>query len=182
MYRYVRRFSAGLSLSKKSPGGGGVSLKDRFASWWNGTELREAVHGLIFPGGAEYVEELVSGYSLSSDETILDGRIGMGGNATTIVAKFGNYVTVVAKMYDSLKEGEAYFVITGFLLDEDAESERYSEMIRGWAGYLNEIIGKSVNEAFGRQLVHEAQYWLLLTSALDSGDLKYYRVEGVKRS
>jgi hypothetical protein len=130
--------------------------------------------------------------------------------------------TVVAKMYDSLKEGEAYLVITGFLFDEDAESEeltawkevqpnpvypwtaetlksslvshgvlarvtedeseRYSEMIRGWAGYLNEIIGKSVNEAFGRQLVHEAQYWLLLTSALDSGVLKYYRVEGVKKS
>ena len=89
----MRRFSAGLSLSKKSPGGGGVSLKDHFASWWNGTELREADPGLIFPGGAEYVEELVSGYSLSSDETILEGRIGMGGNATTIVAKFGNYVT-----------------------------------------------------------------------------------------
>ena len=46
--------------------------------------------------------------------------------------------TVVAKMYDSLKEGEAYLVITGFLFDEDAESERYSEMIRGWAGYFNE--------------------------------------------
>ena len=71
----------------------GASLKDHFASWWNGTELREADPGLIFPVGAEYVEELVSGYSLSSDETILEGRIGMGGNATTIVAKFGNYVT-----------------------------------------------------------------------------------------
>ena len=31
--------------------------------------------------------------------------------------------TVVAKIYDSLKEGEAYLVITGFLFDEDAESE-----------------------------------------------------------
>jgi hypothetical protein len=308
----------GLSLSKKSSGGGGASLKDRFASWWNGTELREAdpefddgdyeevevgedsggetaddtatsagspddwpeakceiakglwTPGFIFPGGAEYVEELVSGCSLSSDETMLEVGIGMRGNATTIVAKFGNYVTgyendeklaaeakksaikydiddkvktnyfraalmrevlytmedkdtVVAKMCDSLKEGEAYLVITDFLFDEDAESEelaawkevqpnpvypwtaetlksslephgvlaritedesgRYSEMIRSaWAGYLDEIKGKSVSEAFGRQLVHEAQYWLLLTGALDSGVLKYYRIESVKRS
>ena len=320
----------GLSLSKKSSGGGGASFKKRFGAWWNGTELREAepdfddgdyeevevgedsgdetaddaaspagspddwseakceiakglwTPGFISPGGAEYVEELVSGCSLSSDETMLEVGIGMGGNTTTIVAKFGNYVTgyendenlaaeakksaveydidgkvkilgepfdlakvktnyfraalmrealytmedkesVVAKMCDSLKEGEAYLVITDFLFDEGAESdeltawkdvqpgpvypwtvealkssleshgvlarimedesERYSEMIRGaWAGYLNEIKGKSVDEAFGRQLVHEAQYWLLLTSALDSGVLKYYRVEGVKTS
>ena len=106
----------------------------------------------------------------------------MGGNATTIIAKFGNYVTgyendeklaaeakksaikfdidgkvkivgesfdlakvktnyfravlmrevlytmeyketVVAKIYVSLKEGEAYLVITDFLFDEDAASE-----------------------------------------------------------
>jgi hypothetical protein len=32
----------GLSLSKKSADGSGVSFKDRFASWWNGTELRAA--------------------------------------------------------------------------------------------------------------------------------------------
>jgi hypothetical protein len=32
----------GLSLSKKSAGGSGVSFKDRFASWWNGTGLRAA--------------------------------------------------------------------------------------------------------------------------------------------
>ena len=171
----------------------------------------------------------------------------MGGNAITIVAKYGNYVTgyeneeklvaeakksaikfdidgkvktkyfraalmrevlysmedketVVAKMYYSLKEGEAYLVITDFLFDEDTESEeltawkevqpnlvypwsaeslksslvsygvlvrvtedeseRYLEMMRGgrWARYLNEIIGKSVSEAFGSRLVHEAQY------------------------
>jgi ubiquinone/menaquinone biosynthesis C-methylase UbiE len=316
----------GLSLSKKSSGGDGASLKDRFAAWWHGTELREAepdfddydyeevgvgeqtndnsaapdgspdewseakcaiakglwTPGFITPGGADYVEELVAGCSLSSDETMLEVGIGMGGSATTIVAKFGNYVTgyennekliaeakksaieydiddkvkivgetfdlakvktnyfraalmrevlytmedkeiVVAKMCDSLKEGEAYLVITDFLFDEGAESEeltawkevqpnqvypwtaealkssleshgvlarivedeseRYSEMIRGaWAGYLNEIKDKSVSEAFGRQLVHEAQYWLLLTSALDSGVLKYHRIEGVKTS
>jgi hypothetical protein len=223
----------GLSLSKKSAGGGGASLKDRFASWWNGTELREAAPnfddgdyeevdiggdsgdetaddtaasvgfaddwseakceivkglwtpGFISPGGAEYVEELASGCSRSSDQTILKVRIGIGGNATTIVAKFGNYVTgyendeklaaeakklaikfdidgnakfvgepfdlakvktkyfraalmrevlytmedketVVAKMYDSLKEGEAYLVIRDFLFDEDAESEEFT--------------------------------------------------------
>ena len=35
----------GLSLSKRSAGGSEESLKDRFASWWNGTELREADPG-----------------------------------------------------------------------------------------------------------------------------------------
>jgi len=320
----------GLSLSKKSAGGGGRSFKDRFAAWWHGTELREAdpdfddddyeevaagddsgdesaggaaapaaspgewseakceiakglwTSGFISPGGAEYVEELVAGCSLSSDETMLEVGIGMGGNTTTIIAKFGNYVTgyendkklaaeakktaveydidskvnvvgepfdlakvktnyfraalmrevlytiedkeaVITKICDSLKEGEAYLVITDLLFDEGAESEelkawkdvqptpvfpwtpealknslaahgvlariiedesaRYSEMIRGaWARYLNEIKGQSVSEAFGQQLEYEAQYWLLLTNALDSGTLKYYRVEGIKTS
>jgi ubiquinone/menaquinone biosynthesis C-methylase UbiE len=315
----------GLSLSKKSAGGG-ASFKDRFSAWWHGTELRVAepdfdeddyeevevgedsaddaeapaesseswseakseiakglwTPGFISPGGSEYVEELVAGCSLSSDETLLEVGIGMGGNATTIVGKFGNYVngyetdkklaaeakktaveydidtkvkivgepfdlakvktnyfraalmrevlytmddkeTVIAKMCDSLKDGEAYLVITDFLFDDgvetdelaawkdvqpnpvypwtaqqlqkclesngvlaritEDESARYSEMIRGsWARYLNEIKGQSVSEAFGQQLVYEAQYWLLLTAALDSGDLKYYRIEGVKHS
>ncbi|NKB19325.1 MAG: methyltransferase domain-containing protein [Alphaproteobacteria bacterium] len=320
----------GLSLSKKSSGGGGASFKDRFAAWWHGTELREPepdfddgeyeevevgedsggenvavgeapaaspdewseakckianglwTPGFISPGGAQYVEELVAGCSLTSDETMLEVGIGMGGNTTTIISKFGNYVTgyendeklaaeakktaveydidgkvkivgepfdlaqvktnyfraalmrealytmedketVIAKMCDSLKEGESFLVMTDFLFDESADSEelnawretqpkpvypwtadalkaaleshgvlarimedessRYSEMIRGaWAAYLNEIKDQSVSEAFGHQLVHEAQYWLLLTSALDSGVLKIYRIEGVKNS
>ncbi len=224
--RLLRRFAVGLSLTKKSSGGGGASFKDRFAAWWHGTELREAepdfddgeykevevdddgeevaaeasdspdawseakceiakglwTPGFISPGGSEYVEELVAGCSLSSDETMLEVGIGMGGNTTTIVGKFGNYVTgyendeklaaeakktaveydidskvkivgepfdlakvktnyfraalmrevlytmddketVLAKMCDSLKEGEAYLVITDFLFDENAESE-----------------------------------------------------------
>ena len=37
------------------------------------------------------------------------------------------------------------------------EGEGCSKMIRGaWADYLNEIKMKSVKEAFGRQLIHEA--------------------------
>ena len=305
----------GLSLSKKSAGGG-ASFKDQFSAWWHGTELRVAepdfdeddyeevevgedsandaevaaespeswseakceiakglwTPGFISPGGLDYVEELVAGCSLSSDETLLEVGVGMGGNATTIVGKFRNYITgyeddknfaaeakkttfefdidskvkivgepfdlakvktnyfraalmrevlytmddketVIAKMCDSLKDGEAYLVVTDFLFDDGVESDeltawkdvqpnpvypwtaqqlqkclesngvlaritedesaRYSEMIRGsWARYLNEIKGQSVSEAFGQWLVYEAQYWLLLTAALDSDDLK----------
>tara|TARA_Y100001936_G_scaffold193763_1_gene193442 strand:+ start:31190 stop:32152 length:963 start_codon:yes stop_codon:yes gene_type:complete len=238
--------------------------------------------GFISPGGSEYVEELVAGCELSSDETMLEVGLGMGGTTTTVIGKFGNYVTgyekdenlaaeakktaveydmdekldivkqefdlakvktnyfraalmrevlytmvdkeiVVGKICDSLKEGESFLIMTDFLFDEgtqsedleawketqpkpvhpwtadalkscledhgvlariiEDESDRYSGMVRSaWANYLNEIKGQTVSEDFGRQLVHEAQYWLLLTAALDSGGLKYYRVEGIKSS
>lgn len=50
-------------------------------------------YGFIGPGGAEYVEKLVSGCSLTAAETMLEIGTGMGGAARTIIGKFGNYVT-----------------------------------------------------------------------------------------
>jgi SAM-dependent methyltransferase len=50
-------------------------------------------HGFVVPGGANYVEKLVSGCSLTAAETMLEIGIGMGGGTRTIIGKFGNYVT-----------------------------------------------------------------------------------------
>jgi cyclopropane fatty-acyl-phospholipid synthase-like methyltransferase len=63
------------------------------------------------------------------------------------------------------------------------ESEDYRAMVvEAWAEYLKSIKGKEVSEEMGREMAREGEYWARRVAALESGALKYYRIEAVKIS
>jgi len=63
------------------------------------------------------------------------------------------------------------------------ESEDYRAMVvEAWSEYLKSIKGKEVGEEMGQQMAQEGEYWARRVAALESGALRYYRIEGVKLS
>jgi ubiquinone/menaquinone biosynthesis C-methylase UbiE len=238
--------------------------------------------GFVVPGGAKYVEKLVSGCSLTAAETMLEIGIGMGGGTRTIIGKFGNYVTayerdkalaeaarqhaitydfddklevfnapveelklksgyfraallrdilftvqdkksVLAQVSQSLKSGDSYLIATDFLFNADNdspelnawkdaeerpvypwtegeltkclvsvgftpriiedESDEYRAMVvESWSEYLKSIRDKEVGEAAGKQMAHEGEFWARRVAAIETGALRYYRIEAVKVS
>ncbi|MEE8334793.1 MAG: hypothetical protein V3R85_13180, partial [Alphaproteobacteria bacterium] len=49
--------------------------------------------GFTLPGGEEYVQDLVSAFSLTPADSVLEFGCGLGGGTAAIVGRFGAYVT-----------------------------------------------------------------------------------------
>lgn len=61
------------------------------------------------------------------------------------------------------------------------ESEKYSNMLRaGWARFADGLDKAEMTETFGKMMLGEAEYWLLLGNALDSGALRYVRAHCIR--
>ncbi|MBP5856880.1 methyltransferase domain-containing protein [Marivibrio halodurans] len=61
------------------------------------------------------------------------------------------------------------------------ESEKYSSMLRaGWARFADGLDKSEMTKTFGRMMLSEAEYWLLLGNALDSGALRYVRAHAIR--
>lgn len=82
---------------------------------------------------------------------------------------------------DALKSAlESRGVLARIIEDE---SDRYCSMVTGaWSSYLAELQKKEVPAELGELISTEANYWGRRTAALQSGGLRYYRIEGVKNS
>lgn len=62
------------------------------------------------------------------------------------------------------------------------ESERYCSMVTSaWSDYLKDLSGTKVSAEMRPIIAAEADFWTRRTAALESGGLKYYRVEGVRQ-
>ncbi len=293
-YELQRTSSANDGASGGAVGGGakadgdpaGLDANAGEGDGWSETRRQLAQEiwspGFVVPGGNDYVENLVSGCSLTEAETMLEIGVGMGGGTRTIIGKFGNYVTgyerdtelaaaavrhavtydiddklevihapfealnlkksyfraalirdilytvedkasMIAEIADSLKSGEAYLVMTDFLFSADDESpelaawkaveerpvypwteaellkcleasgvqprivedegEDYRAMVVGaWSDYLKTVQGKEVSDEMGREMAREGEFWARRSAAIESGALKYFRIEGIKIS
>ncbi len=63
------------------------------------------------------------------------------------------------------------------------ESDRYCSMVTGaWSSYLAELQKTEVPSELGGLITDEANYWGRRTAALQSGGLRYYRLEGIRNS
>jgi len=63
------------------------------------------------------------------------------------------------------------------------ESDDYRAMVvEAWSDYLKSIKGKEVSEEMGRQMEKEGEFWARRVAALETGALRYYRIEAVKVS
>ena len=63
------------------------------------------------------------------------------------------------------------------------ESDRYCSMVTGaWSNYLADLKHKEVPPELGRLIAAEADFWGRRTAALQSGGLRYFRIEAVKNS
>ena len=63
------------------------------------------------------------------------------------------------------------------------ESDRYCSMVTSaWSRYLAELQKRDVPPELGEIIANEANLWGRRTAALQSGGLRYYRIEGSKKS
>jgi len=63
------------------------------------------------------------------------------------------------------------------------ESDRYCSMVTGaWSNYLADLKNKEVTPELGQVVSAEADFWSRRTAALQSGGLRYFRIEAVKNS
>jgi cyclopropane fatty-acyl-phospholipid synthase-like methyltransferase len=63
------------------------------------------------------------------------------------------------------------------------EGEEYCAMVvRAWSEYLKSVEGKEISDEMGHEMKREGDYWARRCAAIQSGDLKYFRIECVKIS
>lgn len=63
------------------------------------------------------------------------------------------------------------------------ESERYCAMIKeAWTNYMETLQGTEPPPELGNLLMEETNYWMKMIAALESGAVRYFRIEAVKNS
>ncbi|MBT5050178.1 MAG: class I SAM-dependent methyltransferase [Rhodospirillaceae bacterium] len=63
------------------------------------------------------------------------------------------------------------------------EGEIYRSMVvDSWSAYMKTVKSDEIGEEMGREMAREGEFWARRTAALETGALKYFRVEAVKNS
>jgi hypothetical protein len=63
---------------------------------------------------------------------------------------------------------------------EDEGSDYCAMVVAAWSEYINAVQGKEVSDEMGQEMAREGEFWARRSAALESGSLKYFRIEGVK--
>jgi SAM-dependent methyltransferase len=63
---------------------------------------------------------------------------------------------------------------------EDATNAYRSKLLRGWARFVDGLSKEDLTRDFVDELMREAEYWLMLVRALESGDLRHYRYHAIR--
>ncbi len=238
--------------------------------------------GFLFPGGASYVQDLTASCMMNAAETLLQVGIGLGGEARTVIGKFGNYITAyeqnadlaaeaeklsvkhdlqeklkinvcpldeidpkkgyfraafvrealsgvenrdgtLKKICAALKRNDAHLILTDLFHDGESmtpeteawsagertavfpwriedlkklmeangvaarivrdDSDDYCAMATAaWSKFLSEFSKRDTLPEFRELVAEEADYWNRRIAALQSGGLRYYRVQGLKNA
>lgn len=235
--------------------------------------------GIIWPGGIDYIYELVNGFSLDPTVSMIEIGAGLGAESRAVVEKFGAYVTALECSPELVQEGrkqntvcdvddkvtlevldpkqprfkERYFVgalvrdaflnienkddllsgviqslkpegqivITSLLYDEDADgpeieawkdiepdpvypwsvgdiknvfasekvllrianddSDTYRSMVlSAWSDFMHKVKAREVEDELMGMLLWEAELWARRLAAMETGQLQYHRIVGIK--
>lgn len=67
-------------------------------------------------------------------------------------------------------------------IHEDRTEEYRSLVLNGWSTYVNQLTKSELTRDVVNELMYEAQYWLRLVRALESGELRYMRIHATRGS
>ncbi|WP_259782740.1 methyltransferase domain-containing protein [Aestuariispira ectoiniformans] len=67
-------------------------------------------------------------------------------------------------------------------IHEDRTDEYRTLVLNGWSTYVNQLQKSDLDRDTVNELMHEAQYWLRLVRALESGELRYMRIHATRGS
>lgn len=67
-------------------------------------------------------------------------------------------------------------------IHEDRTDEYRTLVLNGWSTYVNQLTKSDLDRDTVNELMHEAQYWLRLVRALESGELRYMRIHATRGS
>lgn len=65
-------------------------------------------------------------------------------------------------------------------ISEDETAKYRSMVLRGWSNFVAGLTKPDLSREFVNEMMREAEYWLLLTRALESGKLRYYRYHAIR--
>ena len=71
--------------------------------------------------------------------------------------------------------------ITPRIIEDESDDYR-SMVVEAWSEFLKTIKNKDVSEEMGKHMAREGEFWARRVAALESGALRYYRIEAVKVS
>lgn len=67
-------------------------------------------------------------------------------------------------------------------IHEDRTDEYRKLVLDGWSTYVNQLTKSDLDRDTVNELMHEAQYWLRLVRALETGELRYMRIHATRGS
>lgn len=65
---------------------------------------------------------------------------------------------------------------------EDESDDYRTMVVDAWSEYLKTVEGQEISDEMGREMAREGEFWARRSAALETGALKYFRIEGVKVS
>ena len=229
---YVEKLVSGCSLTEAETmleigvgmGGGTRTIIGKFGNYVTGYERDEALAAAAVRHAVTYeIDDKLKVVRAPFETLELKKGYFRAALLRDIMYTVEDKVSMLTKIADSLKTGEAFLVMTDFLFDADDaspelaawkeveerpvypwteaeltkcleaagvqpriiedEGEEYRAMVLGsWSDYLKTVEGKEVSDAMGREMAREGEFWARRSAALETGALKYFRIEGVKVS